>query len=61
MRPVRPAPRWFLDAMGNPTNAQYADGNLQLTLSEMPIYVLSSNISALQPQLRAPEGYIAQP
>ena len=50
-----------LDAMGNPTNVQYTDGKLQLTLSEMPIYVLSSNISALQPQLRAAEGYIAQP
>jgi hypothetical protein len=49
------------DAMGNPSNVQYTDGKLQLTLSEMPIYVLSSNISALQPQLRAPEGYIAQP
>jgi hypothetical protein len=49
------------DAMGNPTNTQYTDGKLQVTLSEMPIYVLSSNIVALQSLLRAPEGYVTEP
>ena len=51
----------IFDAMGNATNMQYMDGKLQLTLSEMPTYVLSPNIGALQPQLRAPEGYIVEP
>jgi hypothetical protein len=46
-----------LDAMGNPTNVQYSNGVLALTLSEMPTYVISANIAALKPQLRAPVGY----
>jgi hypothetical protein len=45
------------DAMGNPQSAQYSNGVLQVTLSEMPIYVMSSNVSILQGQTRAPEGY----
>jgi hypothetical protein len=50
-----------LDAMGNPTAMQYADGRVRTTLSEMPIYVLSSNIRTLGPQLRTPEGYGTRP
>jgi hypothetical protein len=50
-----------LDAMGNPTATQYADGRVRTTLSEMPIYVLSANIGALRPQLRTPEGYATEP
>jgi hypothetical protein len=46
-----------LDAMGNPTSVQYTNGTLALTLSEMPTYVISANIAALKPQLRAPVGY----
>jgi hypothetical protein len=46
-----------LDGMGNPTSVQYSSGVLQLTLSEMPTYVLSSNLAVLKPQLRAPVGY----
>lgn len=46
-----------LDAMGNPRNVQYTNGVLNLTLSEMPVYVLSSNIAVLQSTLRAPQGY----
>jgi hypothetical protein len=46
-----------LDAMGNPTSMQYANGVVALTLSEMPAYVISANIAALKPQLRAPAGY----
>jgi hypothetical protein len=46
--------------MGNPKSVQYTNGTLQLTLSEMPIYVMSSNVSALQTQTRAPEGYSTQ-
>jgi hypothetical protein len=48
------------DAMGNPKSVQYTNGVLQVTLSEMPIYVLSSNVSVLQTQTRAPEGYSTQ-
>jgi hypothetical protein len=46
-----------IDGMGNQATAQYLDGTVQLTLSEMPTYVFSSDISALGPILRAPEGY----
>ncbi len=46
-----------VDSMGNPSTVQYQNGMLQVTLSEMPIYVISANVSALQAQLRAPEGY----
>jgi hypothetical protein len=49
-----------MDTMGNPSTGQYADGVLQLTLSEMPIYVISTDNNALQNQLRAPIGYSAQ-
>jgi hypothetical protein len=50
-----------LDAVGNLTATQYADGRVRTTLSEMPIYVLSANIGALRPQLRTPEGYATEP
>lgn len=46
-----------LDSMGNAHTVQYTNGLLTLTLSEMPTYVLSSNIGVLKSQLRAPQGY----
>jgi hypothetical protein len=46
-----------LDSMGNPSSINYSNGLAQLTLSEMPTYVISANISALKPRLRAPVGY----
>jgi hypothetical protein len=48
------------DAMGNPKSVQYTNGAIQVTLSEMPIYVMSSNVSVLQAQARAPQGYSTQ-
>ncbi len=45
------------DSMGNPKTVQYTNGVLALTLSEMPVYVMSSNVPVLQSQTRAPEGY----
>jgi hypothetical protein len=48
------------DGMGNPNAHRYEDGKIQLTLSEMPVYVLSGNIDALMPRLRTPEGYRAE-
>lgn len=50
-----------LDGMGNPSIRHYDDGRIQLTLSEMPVYVLSGSIGILKPQLRTPEGYSAEP
>jgi hypothetical protein len=47
----------LFDTMGNPKNVQYTNGLLQVTLSEMPIYVMSSNVSVLKTQTRAPQGY----
>jgi hypothetical protein len=44
-------------AMGNPENRWYYDGVLKVTLTEMPIYVLSDNIAAVTPNVRAPQGY----
>jgi hypothetical protein len=48
------------DAMGNAKSAPYTNGVLQVTLSEMPVYVMSSNVSVLESQTRAPEGYSTQ-
>jgi hypothetical protein len=50
----------LFDTMGNPKNVQYTNGLLQVTLSEMPIYVMSANASVMQAQARAPEGYSTQ-
>lgn len=48
------------DTMGNPKSVSYTNGVLEVNLSEMPIYVLSSNASVLQGKTRAPEGYSTQ-
>jgi hypothetical protein len=47
----------IVDGMGNANVQQYSDGKLQTTLTEMPAYVISSNIAAITPQLRTPEGF----
>ncbi len=44
-------------AMGNPEARWYSNGLLRVTLTEMPIYVLSANIAASSAHLRAPKGY----
>lgn len=49
----------IIDGMGNPARKDFANGRVPLTLSEMPIYVVSNNMSAIKAQLRAPEGYAA--
>jgi hypothetical protein len=48
------------DGMGNPSTKHYDDGKLPLTLTEMPVYVLTGNLEALKPQLRVPDGYVAK-
>ncbi len=47
----------MFDTMGNPQTAEYSNGVVKVTISEMPVYVLSSNVSAAKSHLRAPEGY----
>jgi hypothetical protein len=47
----------MFDTMGNPKSVAYSDGLLKVTLSEMPIYVLSSDAAATKEHLRAPQGY----
>jgi hypothetical protein len=45
------------DRMGNPKNMRYTNGLLQITLTEMPQYVLATNMAVLHPNLRVPDGY----
>ena len=47
----------MFDTMGNPQTVEYSNGVVKVTISEMPVYVLSSNVSAAKSHLRAPEGY----
>jgi hypothetical protein len=47
----------MFDTMGNPQAVEYSNGVVKTTISEMPIYVLSSNVAAAKSHLRAPEGY----
>jgi hypothetical protein len=44
-------------AMGNPEIRTYSNGLLVITLTEMPIYVLSANVAASSSHVRAPQGY----
>ena len=47
----------MFDTMGNPKDLAYSDGLAKVTISEMPVYVLSSDISASKAHSRAPQGY----
>ena len=44
-------------AMGNPEIREYFNGLLAVTLTEMPVYVLSANVAASSSHVRAPQGY----
>lgn len=48
-----------LDAMGNAWTQPYTDGQVALTLTESPIYVVSTNASAMRAHVTAPAGYVA--
>ncbi|MEA3122306.1 MAG: hypothetical protein QOH33_1884 [Paraburkholderia sp.] len=48
-----------LDVMGNAATLPYSNGRVALTLSESPIYVVSTNASAIKSHLTAPAGYVA--
>ena len=49
-----------LDMMGNPSTVRYADGIVDLALTESPIYVVSKNASVMTAQVTAPIGYTGQ-
>ncbi|PPK45412.1 hypothetical protein B0G57_105118 [Trinickia symbiotica] len=49
-----------LDAMGNAATMPYTNGHIALTLSESPIYVVSTNASAMKSHVTAPAGYVTQ-
>ncbi|WP_233217243.1 hypothetical protein [Trinickia dabaoshanensis] len=49
-----------LDMMGNPYTVGYANGVVNLTLTESPIYVVSNNASVMSAQVTAPIGYTGQ-
>lgn len=49
-----------LDVMGNARQAAYTNGVVNLTLTESPIYVVSSNAAVAQAQVSTPLGYTGQ-
>jgi hypothetical protein len=49
-----------LDAMGNAAALPYRDGKITLTLSESPIYVVSTNAAVMKANVTAPAGYVGQ-
>ncbi|WP_233217450.1 hypothetical protein [Trinickia dabaoshanensis] len=48
------------DAMGNAARLPYRQGRVALTLTESPIYVVSTNLSAIKAHVTAPAGYAGQ-
>ncbi|MGV2287964.1 hypothetical protein AAHK20_04560 [Trinickia sp. YCB016] len=49
-----------LDMMGNASTVPYTNGVVNLTLTEAPIYVVSSNPSAIKANVTVPTGYTGQ-
>jgi hypothetical protein len=49
-----------VDIMGNPTTVPYSNGVVNLTLTESPIYVVSSNATVMKSNTTAPVGYTGQ-
>jgi hypothetical protein len=49
-----------LDMMGNPSSQPYTNGVAALTLTEAPIYVISTNASVAKANVTTPAGYVAQ-
>jgi hypothetical protein len=49
-----------IDMMGNPSSVSYTNGVVNLTLTESPIYVVSTNASAFAGKYTAPVGYTGQ-
>ncbi|WP_242538478.1 hypothetical protein [Trinickia acidisoli] len=49
-----------LDAMGNAASLPYSNGQIALTLTESPIYVVSTNASVMKANVTVPSGYVRQ-
>jgi hypothetical protein len=49
-----------IDMMGNPSSVAYSNGVVNLTLTESPIYVVSSNATVMKSNVTAPVGYTGQ-
>ncbi|HEY1998264.1 hypothetical protein [Paraburkholderia sp.] len=49
-----------IDMMGNPSSVAYSNGVVNLTLTESPIYVVSSNPTVIKNNVTAPVGYTGQ-
>ncbi|WP_408425202.1 hypothetical protein [Paraburkholderia azotifigens] len=49
-----------IDMMGNPVSVAYTNGVVNLTLTESPIYVVSTNVNAFSGKYTAPVGYAGQ-
>lgn len=49
-----------LDMMGNPSSLAYSNGVAALTLTEAPIYVVSTNAAVAKAGVTTPAGYVAQ-
>ena len=47
------------DMMGNPSSVPYEDGYVSLTLTETPVYVMSSNVAVMKANVTTPAGYVA--
>jgi hypothetical protein len=47
------------DLMGNPTTLPYANGRVSLTLTEAPVYVVSTNAAVMKANVNTPEGYVS--
>jgi hypothetical protein len=47
------------DLMGNPSTLPYTNGRVSLTLTEAPVYVVSTNAAVMKAGVSAPEGYVA--
>ena len=49
-----------LDTMGNAASMPYSNGRVALTLSEAPLYVVSTNRNAMMSHVTVPAGYVVQ-
>ncbi|CAD6519336.1 hypothetical protein LMG27952_01131 [Paraburkholderia hiiakae] len=47
-----------LDEMGNPTTKSYTNGQLSLSLTESPVYVISQNATVASANSTLPTGYV---
>ena len=46
-----------IDGMGNAATVPYTNGQVALTLGDLPQYVVSTDLAVITPQVTTPEGY----